>query len=79
MLKKASGVGIYIGALLQLRRTWNLEGGSYTENFKRCMKEGFSNRASVSKGLHEGDLKGGLLYWGTQNICYGSGNGRLLP
>jgi hypothetical protein len=34
------------------------------------MKEGFSNRASISKGLHEGDLKGGLLYWGTQNMLW---------
>ena len=31
MLKKALGMGISIGAPLHLRRTWNLEGGSYTE------------------------------------------------
>jgi len=29
MLKKASSMGISIGAPLHLRRTWNLEGGSY--------------------------------------------------
>jgi hypothetical protein len=58
LLKKASGTGISIGAPLQLR-TCNLEGGSYTGDFERCMKEGSSNRASLSVGLHEGDLEGG--------------------
>jgi len=47
MLKKASGTRISIGAPLQLRRTWNLEGGSYTGDFERCMEEGSSNRASL--------------------------------
>jgi hypothetical protein len=28
--KKALGMGISIGVPLHLRRTWNLEGGSYT-------------------------------------------------
>jgi len=58
-------MGISIGAPLHLR-TWNLEGGSYTEDFERYVKEDSSNRASVSEGLHEGDLEGGLLYWGPQ-------------
>ena len=62
--KKASGTRISIGAPLQLRRTWNLEGGSYTGDFERCMKEGSSNGASLSEGLHEGDLEGAFLYWG---------------
>ena len=57
-------MGISIGAPLQLRRTWNLEGGSYTGDFERCMKEGSSNGASLSEGLHEGDLEGAFLYWG---------------
>jgi hypothetical protein len=60
---------ISIGAPLQLRRTWNLEGGSYTGDFKRRMKEGSSNRASISEGLNEGELETQLLYWGPQKIC----------
>jgi len=64
MLKRASGTRISIGAPLQLRRTWNLEVGSYTGDFERYMEEGSSNGASLSEGLHEGDLAGGLLYWG---------------
>jgi hypothetical protein len=62
MLKKASGRGIFIGAPLQLRKTWNLERGSYIGGFERCMKEVSSNRASLSTGLHEGELERGLLY-----------------
>ena len=30
------------------------------------MKEGSSGGASLCEGFHEGDLAGGLLYWGTQ-------------
>jgi hypothetical protein len=60
MLKRSSGTGISIGPLLQLRRTWNLERGSYTGDFERYMK-GSSNGASLSERLHEGDLEGGLL------------------
>ena len=60
-------MGVSIGATLHLR-TWNLEGGSYTEDFERYMKEGSSNRASISEGLHEGDLEGGLLYWGPPKV-----------
>jgi len=47
---------ISLGAPLQLRSTWNLEGGSYTGDFKRCMKEGSSKGTSHSEGLHEEDL-----------------------
>jgi len=68
MLKKALGMGISIGFPLHLRRTWNLEGGSYTGDFGRYMKEGSSNRASISEGLHQGDLEGVLLYWGPQKL-----------
>ena len=60
-------MGISIGAPLHLRRTWNMEGGSYTGDFERYM-EGSSNRASISEGLHEGDPEGGLLYWGPQKV-----------
>ena len=60
-LKKALGMGIAIGALSQLRRTWNLEGGSYTGDFERCMKEGSSIGAFLYEGLHEGNLEGGIL------------------
>jgi hypothetical protein len=30
------------------------------------MKEGSRKKASLCEGFHEGDLEGGLLYWGTQ-------------
>jgi len=30
------------------------------------MKEGCNGGASLCKGFHEGDLEGGLLYWGPQ-------------
>jgi hypothetical protein len=33
------------------------------------MEEGSNNRASISEGLHQGDVEGGLLYWGPQKIC----------
>jgi hypothetical protein len=29
------------------------------------MKKGSSGGAYLSEGFHEGDLEGGLLYWGT--------------
>jgi len=67
-VKKALGMVISIGFPLHLR-TCNLEGGSYTEDFERYMKEGSSNRASISEGLHQADLEGGLLYWGPQKLC----------
>jgi hypothetical protein len=35
MLKKILGMGISIRAHLQLSRTWNLEGSSYTGDFER--------------------------------------------
>jgi hypothetical protein len=46
------------------------------------MKEDSSNRASISEGLHEGDLERGPLYWEPQNmsskalemgVCFHSG------
>jgi hypothetical protein len=67
MLEKDSGTEIFTGAPLQLR-TWNLEGGSYTGVFERRLKKGSSNRASISEGLYEGDLEGGLLYWRPQKM-----------
>jgi hypothetical protein len=69
MLKKTLGMGISIWDPLQLRRTWNLETGSYTGYFERCMKEGSTKRASISDGLYEGDMERGLLYWRPQRIC----------
>jgi len=42
--------------------TLNQEGGSYTGDFKRRMKEGSSGGVSLCEGFHEGDLEGGLLY-----------------
>jgi len=32
------------------------------------MKEGSSGGASLCEGFHEGDLGGGLLYWGTRKM-----------
>jgi len=34
------------------------------------MKEGCSGGASLCKGLHEGGLRGGFLYWGTQKMRF---------
>jgi len=59
--KKVSGRGIYIGGPLESRGTCNLDGGSCSGDFERCMKDGSSNGASLSEGLHEGDLEGGSL------------------
>ena len=37
-------------------------------DFERYMKEGSSNRASISEGLHQGDPEGVLLYWGPPKV-----------
>jgi len=34
------------------------------------MKEGSSDGASLCEGYHEGDLEGGLLYWGTRKMRF---------
>jgi hypothetical protein len=34
------------------------------------MKEGSSGGASLCEGFHEGDLEGGLLYWGTRKMRF---------
>jgi hypothetical protein len=48
----------------------NLEGGSFTRDFKRYMKEGSGNGVSLSLWeLYEGKVEGGLLYWGSRRIC----------
>jgi hypothetical protein len=52
-----------IGAPLQLRGTWNLEGGSYTGDFEKMNEGGCRNGASLSEGVPWRDLEGGLLYW----------------
>jgi len=36
------------------------------------MKEGSSCRASLCEGLHEGELKGGLHYWGMVLLLLGA-------
>jgi len=36
----------------------------YTGDFDRRMTEGSSGGASLCEGFHEGELEGGLLYWG---------------
>jgi hypothetical protein len=38
----------------------------YTGDFERWTKKGYRNGASLYKVLHEGDLEGGFIYWGTQ-------------
>ena len=73
MLKNASSTGISIGAPLQLRGTWHLEGGSYTGGFEGC-KDRSSNGASLPEGLHQGDLKGGSF---TRDPAFGE-NGEAL-
>jgi len=40
----------------------SLEGGLFTGDFERWMKEGFEGLSLWE--LDEGSLKGGLLYWG---------------
>jgi len=34
------------------------------------MKEVSSNGAPLCEGFHEGDLEGGLLYWGTRKMRF---------
>jgi len=34
------------------------------------MKEGFSGGASLCEGFHEGDLDGGLHYWGIRKMRF---------
>ena len=34
------------------------------------MKEGPSGKALLCEGFHQGDLEGGLLYWGTRNMRF---------
>jgi len=41
-----------------------MEGGSYTGDFDRRKKQGPSGGAPLCEGFHEGDLEGGLVYWG---------------
>jgi hypothetical protein len=44
-----------------VRGTWRV--GSFTGDSKRHVKEGFVNGTSLSlQKLHEGNLKGGLIY-----------------
>jgi len=43
------------------------------------MKEGCSGGPSLCEGLHEGDLEGGLLYWGPHRyVKYGSEMGNCF-
>jgi hypothetical protein len=42
------------------------------------MKEGSRNWASLCEGFHEGELEGGLLYWGLSKICQVRLGNRLL-
>jgi hypothetical protein len=58
MQKKVSGMGISIGAHIQLRRTWNLKGGSYTEDFERYEGSGISQRDSMKVTWREGSFTG---------------------
>jgi hypothetical protein len=51
-----------------------LEGSPFTEDFERWMKEGSRSVVSLSLSLREpceGNLEGGLLYWGLWRICTG--------
>jgi hypothetical protein len=42
----------------------NLEGGSFTRDFERWMKEALEVERLSLRELCEGNLEGGLLYWG---------------
>jgi len=57
-----AGISVYRGSFIT---EGNLVSGG---NFERWMKEGSRNGLSFCKGLHEGDLDVGLLYWGTQDM-----------
>jgi hypothetical protein len=46
------------------------EGGLILRDFDRLMKEGSSGGASLCEGFHQGDLEGGLLYWGTRKMRF---------
>ena len=48
---------------------WNLEGGSFTRDFERWMKEGTRNGASFPVGALWGEAGGGVLYWGPWRLC----------
>jgi hypothetical protein len=47
----------------------NLEGGSYTGDFERWRALGMGHRSS--REIYEGNLEGGLLYWGPWRMCKG--------
>jgi len=34
------------------------------------MKEGCSDGASLCEGFHDGDLEGGLVYWGNRKMGF---------
>jgi len=42
----------------------NLEGGSFTRDFERWMKGALEAQRLSPRELCEGNLEGGLLYWG---------------
>jgi len=52
-------MSVSIGAPLR-----NLEGGLFTRDFEKWVKEVSGNRASVCMGALLGEPGGGLLYWG---------------
>ena len=61
MLKNASDTGISIGAPLQLRRTWIWRKVYIMGTLKDIRRRALANGVSLSEGLHEGDLEGGLF------------------
>jgi tetrahydromethanopterin S-methyltransferase subunit D len=46
-----------------------LEGGFFTGEFERQVKEGSGGGPSLSMGALRGGPGGGLLYWGLIKIC----------
>ena len=65
MLRKSLDAGI------SLRRGPFITEGNLLSGGGRLVKRGWTkegtrNGASLREGLREGDLEGGLLYWGTQ-------------
>jgi hypothetical protein len=59
-------ISLYRGPVITEGKVVAGEGGSYTSDFEKWMKEGSRNGASLCEGFHEGNLEAGLLFWGTQ-------------
>jgi hypothetical protein len=55
-------LSLSMGGPLDLRGTWNLEGGLYTGDFERWVKEGSRNGHLSAMDSIKGNLEGEHLY-----------------